>query len=783
KIRHAYLFGLRESYEGLLDKIDLIEQTIGTHAKLPSAVFYGALMCLSLIEQTGEMGAGPNRESDRHWEAFSVLDDKLRVWAEACPDNLEHKCLLLDAEMARLQHNYGMASGLYDRAIALATVNGYDYEAALGNELAVKLYVSWGKPRVAQEYLFHAHGAYEDWGAVAKVKDLEQRYQAFLAVPDVSASDAGGTWVDAQRLARPSLPLSPSQLQLQPPSSFSSQLLPSPSFSSQPWAQQSLRASNVGQSFQSLDLSSILKASQALSREIQLDKLITILLRLAMENAGANRCALLVPTALFGEASPGMPDAAGDSDESPAVSGWLAKAIAHNYDRFEVVCRDIALADSRVLPLSLVHVIERFLQASTVTEALPEDLPEALIVPNATTHERFKDDIYIVQYQPKSVLCLPVFHQGKLYALLYLENTEAADAFTANHVEVLTLLASQAAISLENARLYEQQERLVKVRTQELTRALKDLRHSQIQLIHKEKMSSLGKMVAGIAHEINNPINFISANIPATSDYIQDLKVLLEAYQREDFTPSDALKLKIDRIEPEFVMEDLADVLRSMEVGANRVSGIVQSLRSFARLDESDLKRVNLHEGLESTLMLLQSRLVGEDGTCLVEVNKHYGVLPQVECFAGQFNQVFFGLLSNAIDAVIEASAQRESFSPCIDIYTQVIEGPVSIQSRKSLSVETQIELEPINIEALEPQTVEPQTVEIRIVDNGVGMSDAVLKKLFDPFFTTKDVGSGTGLGLAIAHQIIVEKHGGQLMVESTPGEGSTFTVRLSSFL
>ncbi|MCU0565816.1 MAG: sensor histidine kinase [Oculatellaceae cyanobacterium Prado106] len=287
-------------------------------------------------------------------------------------------------------------------------------------------------------------------------------------------------------------------------------------------------------------------------------------------------------------------------------------------------------------------------------------------------------------------------------------------------------------------------------RTQKLEHALVDLKQSQAQLIQSEKMSSLGQLVAGIAHEINNPVSFIQGNLVPANTYIQDLLELIQLYQTECQNPSDNISRKIEEIELDFLMEDLPKLWVSLKVGADRIRDIVLSLRTFSRSDEADLKTVNIHDGIDSTLMILKSRTKAQEFRPAIDIIKTYADLPLVECYPGPLNQVLMNLLVNAIDALDEQAEKRS--------YEQNETDPRSIQ---------------IVTVALD------KTIQVSILDNGIGMSEETQSKIFDPFFTTKPIGKGTGLGMAICYQIIVERHGGQLRCDSILGEGSKFTVEI----
>ncbi len=315
-----------------------------------------------------------------------------------------------------------------------------------------------------------------------------------------------------------------------------------------------------------------------------------------------------------------------------------------------------------------------------------------------------------------------------------------------------------------------QSEAREREKTKELELALERLKRTQAQLIQAEKMSSLGRTVAGVAHEINNPISFISCNLSYAREYFHDLLKLIELYQQTYPNPTPAIQQLAKKIELNFLIEDWSKLMNSMQVGTERICQIVLSLRSFSKLDEQELKPVDIHEGIDNTLMILQHRLRGggvspRGGDNLlgsgIEVMKDYGQLPKVACYASQLNQVFMNLLSNAIDAVETQPSPR-----VITIRTEMGSRDCGVRNREK-SFPTPHSRLPI------------PSVVIRIADNGPGISQEVQKKMFDPFFTTKTVGSGTGLGLSISYQIVVEKHKGQISCISAPGQGTEMIVEI----
>lgn len=329
----------------------------------------------------------------------------------------------------------------------------------------------------------------------------------------------------------------------------------------------------------------------------------------------------------------------------------------------------------------------------------------------------------------------------------------------------------------EALRQSEVQERK---KAQELEVVLEELKRTQTQLIQAEKMSSLGQMIAGVAHEINNPVSFIRGNLNPAREYFQDLIRLVEAYQKTYPHTTPEIQQLVSDMDLAFLAQDWEKLMNSMQIGAERIDEIIRSLNNFSRLNEKDLKSVNIHEGIESTLLILQHRLRAEGTQPEIQVNKNYGQLPLVTCYANQLNQVFMNILSNAIDALETQPSPRvitirtEVSSECLVLNSQLEH---STQNSKPLRG-TSPDLEKVpNTDAIKIQNL--GSVVIRIADNGPGMSEKVQKNIFDPFFTTKPVGSGTGLGLSISYQIVVEKHKGQLSCVSALGKGTELIVEI----
>ncbi len=794
---------------------------------VPIHNFYYSLTLLALYPTASKS------EQKQYLKKVAALQKKMKHWAVNCPENYQHKYDLVEAEKARVLGESEKAAQYYDRAVKGASENEYIHEAALANELAAEFYLSNGRNKVAQTYLIDAYYGYIHWGATAKVKHLESEYPLFL--PTVSAGKSRGD-----------------------------EIVTSTNYST------SSSHSSL------LDLTTVVKASQALASEIVLDKLLEKLMKMVIENAGAQKGFLLMPKA-----------------------GKLLIQAAASVEFSDIAveqCPGVDPAD--VLPITVINYVERTRSDVVLSNAAKEGL--------------FTFDYYIKQHQVKSVLCTPILNQSKLVGILYLENNLTTAAFSPTRLEVLKILSSQAAISLENAVLVanlsaakeelEDYSRTLEVRVEERTQELKTkeaklqeaqklahlgnwefdlkteqltwseevfrifgldpelpeptiLEHSkqiylddrklwlerveeiiesgkscdfefrivhsdggvryiyvkaqtisdtgnviklfgtlqeiterklaedalrlsegqlrekaaqlevtlgellstQTQLIQTEKMSSLGQLVAGVAHEINNPINFIYGNVMHASEYSSHLLHLIELYQQSYPNPNPEIVTKTEDIDLDFIQEDLPKILNSMQVGVDRVRNIVLSLRNFSRLDEAEMKPVDIHSGMDSTLLILQHKLKKDAVGYGIEVVKEYGELPKVSCYASGLNQVFMNILSNAIDAVESGVG--------IDEKTARLENRLSPRFERKIVIRTEV--------------CDRTFARISISDNGPGMTEEVRARIFDPFFTTKAVGKGTGLGLSISYQIVVEKHGGKLICISAPGQGAEFVIEI----
>ncbi|MCG6133878.1 MAG: AAA family ATPase [Nostoc sp. LLA-1] len=810
----CYLFGQYEqasAYAALVEE-SYADSMLGMFV-ITLFNFYSSLVYLALCSSATELA------QTEYLEKVAANQEKLKKWSDYAPINHLHKFYLVKAEYNRILGNKSEAIEDYDRAIFLAQEHKYIQEEALAHELAAKFYLAWGKEAIAQSYMTNAYYVYTRWGSSAKVNDLEQRYPQLLA----------------------------SILQQQQQSLTLTETIFAAS-------SQTSKGSSSGSSSisEALDLATIFKASQTLSSEIELEKLLSALLRVVQESAGADKCVLLMP-----------------KDDQ-----WVIEALSQIGQPDMILC-SLPIENSQSVPVSLIQMVRNTLKPS--------------VIGNAGVHLYLAVDPYILHHSPKSVLCTPILHQGKLIGILYLENNLTVGAFTSDRLEILHLLCTQAAISLENARIYQQtqiyaqdlqeslealrvsearfkkfadnipgviyqlrttadghastpyvssgcnhlygvkvqelisgnkslrdfehpddnleinqamfsaaqnlmpfrhewriitasgQEKWVQVAAQpelqengdllwdgvvldisdrkraeaerqkkaeELKFTLQELQQTQIQLVQNEKMSALGNLVAGVAHEMNNPLGFIAASLKQTKPTLDDVITHLKLYQETFNNPGDEILDHAEEIDLDYTLEDLPKVIDTMEIACDRLKNISTSLRTFSRADKDYKVLFQIHKGIDSTILILKHRLKANEHRPEIEVITKYGDLPEIECFPGQLNQVFMNILANAID-VLEESNIGLSFA-------EIKANPNQITITTSL---------------------ENNHIKIIIADNGQGMTEEVRKQVFEHLFTTKTVGKGTGLGLAIARQIVVEKHGGNIEVVSELGKGAEFII------
>ena len=643
----AYLFDdTDDALKNGEESVKLLDTIMATPHVMSVHYFYA----LTLLRAAEKNPTEKNRLIRRAGKTLQLI----KKFAKTAPANNLAKQQLVMAEMQRLTGKTSETHQLYKNAIAAAHENGYINEEALANELLARFLVT-SNPEQSRQHLLEARRLYQKWGAAAKVNQIDQQHG----------------------LKAPALPLS---------DTFSSR--------------------SGSHSSDELDMLSLTKAALAISGEIQLEKLMSKLMHVVVENAGAQTGYLVIER----------------------EGRWHIEAEG-KVDKEGIIHEETRMPGSVLVPESLLQYVVH--------------TREDLVINDIQQDNRFSADPVVQQRKPRSVLCLPVINQGKIIGILYAENNLNAGVFTEQRVQFLKLLSGQVAVSLENALQYEHLEQKVAERTAEVMRqkealekSLSDLKMAQAKLVESEKMASLGQLTAGIAHEINNPINFVSVGVKNLMRNFEEAKQVMDAYLNPNAAPDQVAQQIAEKQRRQQILEVFEDsehLFKSIQNGVERTISIVKSLRNFSRLDEGDLKYVDLHEGLDSTLEILQSQIKKK-----AEVIKKYGPLPQVECAAGKINQVFLNIINNALQAIEE-------------------QGTITLETK---------------------YLKDKNEVAVAISDTGKGMSEEVKRRLFEPFFTTKPVGEGTGLGLSISYSII-EEHKGRIEVESTEGKGATFVLYL----
>lgn len=615
-------------------------------ASVPFAAFpfYSALAAL------GAYGDLSQDERERARRQVSESQQRLRRWAEFGPMNHAHRYWLIEAERARVSGEAEKARELYYRALELAEKNEYLHEEALASERFATFLEGRGEVAVAQLYMTKAHHLYELWGATAKVQQLETKYPALLgrrrrrsgAARKLDVSGTTEEFIDATG---------------------------------------------------SLDLVSVLKASQALSGEVVLADLVRKMMRIVIENAGAQRGLLILE-----DDGPLLVEAAGE------------EVIQHR--------------PSAEQPQDLPHAVIRYVQRTH----------EAVLLNRGANSGPFDADPYLQRHRPASILCLPLVRQKALVAVLYLEHALIENVFTADRREVLELLSSQMAISLENARLYETLERRVKERTLELSKALEHLRQTQNQLVLKEKLASLGMLTSGIAHELKNPLNFINN--------FADLCVELSAEAREELARRPGGVESVDG-----VLQNLQEFAARISEHGQRADSIVRGMLEHARGSTRPSGEVEWNELVYSyARAAYNGQNQGREGLLVALTFDLGDMAGTASVTSEEIGRVVTNLVTNAVHA---ARVKRERSGAAL--------APSVVVSTRG----------------------DGDTVEVRVKDNGDGIPPALRDKVFLPFFTTKPPGEGTGLGLFISYDVVVNGYGGEIGFDTEEGRFTEFYVRV----
>jgi predicted ATPase/signal transduction histidine kinase len=587
-----------------------------------------------------------------------AINQKLMgYWADHAPANFQHKYDLVEAETARVMGDTLKAIDYYDRAIAAAKANGYLNEEALSNELAAKFYLNWGKEKVAQAYIQEAYYCYARWDAKAKIDDLEARYPQLL-----------------QPI------LQQKQFTLQPLETLA---IPTRTIH-QPTQTSSSSSTSISEA---LDFATILKASQSLSSEIQLDKLLMSLLNAIMSNAGASKCVLMLM-----QENELQVEAIAQLGQEPSIR--LALPIDQSFD----------------IPISLIYIVKRSLQSLAIADARTE---ASLIA-----------DLYIKKHQPKSLLCHPIVHQGKLLGILYLENNLATEAFTADRLEIVKLLSSQAAISIENANLYNTLEQKVSDRTQKLSRALEELKTTQDQLVESKKMAALGSLVAGVAHEVNTPVG---TSITLVSTLIDKTTTLMATIEQGQLKRADLTNYLN-------IAKECGDIILT---NLNSAAELVQSFKQVA-VDQTNLEQrtIRVKGYLEETLFSLAPNLRQTPHTVTITGDDTV----TISTYPGALAQVVTNLVMNSL---MHAYQPKEAGQMHFEILQQ------------------------------------DERAIVQYRDDGCGVPEEHLSRIFEPFFTTARHRGGTGLGLHIVYNLVTQKLRGTINVQSQVGMGTLFIVTL----
>lgn len=672
KLRLYYFYS---NYKAALSIVEKSQQNLDCAFGLLQVVehyFYHALTLSALYLQAN------SEIQESYWQTLLEIKNKFKLWSEKCPENFLHQYWLISAELARISEQFLEAMELYDRAIASAKENEYYPNESLANELAAKFYLNKNKPKIAKLYIKEAYYGYLRWGAVAKVKDLEQKYSDLLSTNTLLSKAKSDGIAD---------------LELDSKNSSSS-----------------------------LDLATILKSSQAISSEIALGKLLETLMKIAIENAGAQEGFFLLER----------------------ENKWFIEVQGKVNEQEEIILCSI--------PIETISSATKttFLSVAIVNYVIRTQ--QNIVLNNASIEKQFLADPYIRSKQPKSIICIPLLDRGKTNGILYLENNLTPNAFTCDRVEILKILLAQAAISLENSRLYERLEeynqtlktkveertRELQQKNEELAKTLQTLRKTQAQIIAQEKLASLGTLTAGIAHEIKNPLNFVNNFAELSIELAQELQQELNR-EKEKLKPESQSYL-------EELLNDICQNAQKIEEHGKRADKIVHGMLMHSRGESGTRQLTDINALLAESLNLAYHGMRAKEASFQVTIETYYDrSIKPISIFPQDISRAFLNIINNACYAIHQKKNNTPAFSPLLIVTTENLD----------------------------------ESVFIRIRDNGNGIPFETIAKIYTPFFTTKPTGEGTGLGLSISHDIIVQTHQGEIRVETETNQYTEFTIIL----
>jgi signal transduction histidine kinase len=676
-IKAVEVAGLTEKYKG----------SLGALIHSSEHNFYYSLILLAHYPATTKT------EQKQYLKKVASHQKQMKTWAHHAPMNFQHKYDLVEAEKARVLAQNETAVIYYERAINGAKEQGFIQEEALANERAAEFYLALGREKVAKTYMTEAYYCYIRWGAVAKVRDLEETYFHLISRTQ-----------------------QPETMNLDPTSTTTS----------------NRTTTSTSDHSTSLDLGTIMKAAQVLSGEIILGELLGKLMTILIENAGATRGSLLT-----------KPTFSSNQSEEP----WVISATGIVESNDLTVLTNSQQSQDKIIVVSLENAVPTSI-INYVTRT-----KQTVVLNDASHEEIFKKDPYIQRNQPKSILCTPLLNQGQLTGIIYLENNLTTVAFTTDRLTVLQMLSGQAAIAITNAKLYAEVNQLnhnleqanqqlaaySETLEQKVEERTTELKTAQKQIVASEKLASLGALTAGVAHEIRNPLNFVTS-----------LATLSEDLTSEIAEQVDRQSQNLDSESLEIINENLTYLKRNVsEINeqAQRANSIIQSMLMHARSKGSSRQKTDINALIAQSLQLAYHSIRAKDKTFNLTLETDYDQsIEELDVVFSDLSRAFINIIDNACYAShIKELKMTADFTPTVSVTT------------KNLGT----------------------AIEIRIRDNGIGIPQENQPKIFLPFFTTKPPGQGTGLGLSITHDIIVGQHRGNLEVQTDPGNYTEFVITL----